>query len=95
MKRIALFFALGGIVLSGILGYFAMTGEITGKTFAYDASGNYGAQPSRRGAFVSVLRNGSPAQFRQANNFLWGLTGFCVMAAAVGVIFYRGLDDNE
>jgi hypothetical protein len=36
MKRSALLFAVGGIVLSGILGYVAISGEITGKTFAYD-----------------------------------------------------------
>lgn len=95
MKRLALFFVVGGIILSGILGYFAISGEITGKTFAYDAHANPGAQPSRRGAFVSVLRDGSPTEFRHANNFLWGVSGFCIIVAVGGIIFYRGLDDCE
>jgi hypothetical protein len=94
MKRLALFFAIGGIILSGILGYFAISGEITGKTFAFDAhAGRAGMIASRRGGFVSVLRDGSPTEFRQANNFLWGISGFCIIAAVVGVVFYRGLED--
>jgi len=94
MKRLALLFAVGGITFGGILGYFAISGEITGKTFAFDAhAGKAGMIHSRRGAFVSVLRDGSPTEFRQANNFLWGMSGFCIVAAVVGVVFYRGLDD--
>jgi len=96
MKRLALLFAVGGIILSGVLGYFAISGEITGKTFAFDAhAGKAGMIQSRRGGFVSVLRDSSPTEFRQANNFLWGMSGFCIIVAVVGIVFYRGLDDCE
>jgi hypothetical protein len=93
MKRLALLFAIGGIILSGSFGYLAISGEITGKTFAYDAHANHAASIRGRGGFVSILHDSSPAEFRQANNFFWGMSGFCILAAVVGIVFYRGLDD--
>jgi hypothetical protein len=54
MKRLALLFVIGGIILSSILGYFAISGEITGKTFAYDAHANPTASIRGRGGFVSI-----------------------------------------
>jgi hypothetical protein len=93
MKRLALLFAIGGIILSVGFGYLAISGEITGKTFAYDAHANPGASIRGRGGFVSILHDTSQVEFRQANNFLWGMSGFCILAAVVGIVFYRGLDD--
>ena len=91
MKRLALLFAVGGIILSGIFGYHAISGEITGKTTAYSFSGS--ALHRGRGTFITVSRESSPTEFRQANNLLWAMGGFCIIAAVVGVVFYRGLDD--
>jgi len=91
MKRLSLFFAVGGIILSAILGYYAISGEITGKTTAYSFSG--GRFHRGRGTLITVSRESTPTEFRQANDLLWGMTGFCIIAAVVGVVFYRGLDD--
>jgi hypothetical protein len=95
MKRLALLFTVGGIILAGVFGYVAMSGEITGKTFAYDAHANPGAQPSRRGAFVSVSHDISPTEFRHANNFLWAVSGISIVVAGLGIYFFRGIDDYE
>jgi hypothetical protein len=90
MKKYALMLAIGGIILGGILGYQAISSEITGKTFAYSFHGD---GHRGKGAFITMSRESSPIEFRQANNFFWGISGFCIFAAVVGVIFYRGLDD--
>ena len=82
MKKSALKFAVGGIILSGVFGYLAISGEITGKTFAQRFHAN-------RGYFIAVSRNSSPAEFRNANNIFWGLSGFCILAAGIGIYFFR------
>ena len=91
MKKLALLFAVGGIILGGIFGYHAISGEISGKTTAYSFSGS--AFHRDRGKFITVSRESSQTEFRQANNLLWGMSGFCIIAAVVGVVFYRGMDD--
>ena len=95
MKRSALFFAIGGIVLSVFFGYLAISGEITGKTFCYDEHANPGATIRHRGAFVCVSRGSSPTEFRRGNNFFWAFSGFSIVAAVVGIYFFRGIDNYE
>lgn len=95
MKRLALFFGIGGIILSVVFGYLAISGEITGKTFFYDEHANPGSTIRYRGAFVSVSRSSSPTEFRRGNNFFWALGGFSIVVAGIGIYFFRGIDDYE
>jgi hypothetical protein len=95
MKRLALLFAVGGIILAVIMGYAALSGEMTGRTFSYDANAHPGWNLRSRGAFVSVLRDRSPTEFRHANNFLWAVSALSIAAAGIGIYFFRGIDDNE
>jgi hypothetical protein len=95
MKKLALLFAIGGIILCVIFGYLAMAGEITGKTFFYDEHLNSGSTPRNRDGFVSVLRDKSPVEFRRGNNFFWAVSGFSIIAAGIGIYFFRDIDDND
>jgi hypothetical protein len=95
MKKLALFFAIGGIIMSVVFGYLAIAGELTGKTFFYDEHLNSGAIVRSRGGFVSVSRNKSPVEFRRGNNFFWAVSGFSVIAAGIGIYFFREIDDND
>jgi len=87
MKKSALKFAVGGIILSGVLGYFAISGEITGKTFAYHH--RYGGGTRGGDSFIAVFRDSSPTEFRNANNIFWGISGFGIIAAGIGIYFFR------
>lgn len=95
MKRLALLFAVGGIILSVVFGYLAMSGEITGKTYFYDEHANPGSRIRYRGAFVSVSRGISPTEFRHGNNLFWALGGFSIVIAGIGIYFFRGIDDCD
>jgi hypothetical protein len=90
----ALLLAIGGIMLAGVFGYVAISGEITGRTFYYDEHAHHDAG-RRGGAFVSVLHGSSPVEFRRGNNFLWALSGFGVIVAGIGIYFFREIDNYE
>ena len=94
MKRMALFFSIGGILLSVVFGYLAVAGEATGKTYFYDEHANPGATIRHRGGFVSASRDTSPTEFRRGNNFFWAMGGFSIVVAGIGIYFFRGIDDH-
>jgi hypothetical protein len=86
MKKSALSLAVGGIILSGVFGYLAISGEITGKTFAH----RFHPGQLRGGEyFIAVLRDSSPNEFRNANNLFWGMSGLSILVAGIGIYFFR------
>jgi hypothetical protein len=82
----ALAFAVIGFVFGALAGYHAISGELTGHTVDL--------KPAYRGfKTVPVEREDQPKEFRRANNFLWGIGALGFGVGALGVYFYRGLDD--
>jgi hypothetical protein len=84
----ALLTAIMAIIWAVVLGYQAISSEITGKTTYHHwrVRGNW-SEP--------VTREESPKKFRKATNALWWL---CVLSTGVSVcaaVFYRKADDPE
>ena len=74
------------LILGGVLAYQAVSSEITGKTSR--GVGRSGAW--RRNEVFT--REDSPSKFREATNFLWGLSGFCLIVSVVSFRYYRKID---
>jgi len=81
----ALFVSFGAVILAGLLGYRAISNEITG-TATYRGSRRF-SRPEL------VTRDASPAKFRQATNFLWAGSILCLAVGAVAFGFSRKLDN--
>ena len=79
-----LFLSVGALILSGVLGYRAASNEITGTATCYPS----GWKPAER-----VIRENSPAKFREATNFLWAGSIVCAVAGIVIFRLSRKLDD--
>ena len=77
-----------GIICGGIASYYAVSGEITGKTFALDTH-------DQGTLFISVSREESPQTFRRADHFLWVISLLSFGIGIGGIWFYRGLKDSE
>jgi len=73
------------------MGYHAASNEISGTAIWRKSSGwkGMGRTPAE-----FVTREGSPAKFHQATNFMWGVSGLCLIVAATAFTLYRKLDDN-
>ena len=82
----AFFVGIGAVVLSGVLGYRAASNEVSGTATYHHGLG--------RGSWSEqVTRGASPAKFREATNFLWAGSIFCVLGGALAFGFSRKLDD--
>ncbi len=82
----ALFVAIGALILGGLLGYQAISNEVTGTATYRHGFG--------RGSWSEqVTRDNSPVKFRQATNLLWAGSMLCVLAGSVAFILSRKLDD--
>jgi hypothetical protein len=78
--------AIGAIICSGILAYYAASNEWTGRAVYHEGWG--------RGARSEpVTRDASPVKFRQATNFLWGVGGLCLGVSIIVFTLYRKVDD--
>jgi hypothetical protein len=84
MARKAFFAAIGALICSGILAYWAASNELSGSATYH---------PGIRGRSVTVTRQDSPSKFREVTNITWGESGFCLVISVVGFTFYRKLDD--
>ena len=87
-KYKAMILAALGIICGGIALYYAVSGEITGKTFALDTR-------DQGTLFIPVSREESPQTFRRADHFLWAISILSFGIGIGGIWFYRGLKDNE
>lgn len=87
-KYKAIILAAMGLIGGGVAMYYAISGEITGKTFALETR-------DKGALFVPVSREESPEEFRRADHFLrvMSILGFGIGIG--GVWFYRGLKDSE
>ena len=82
----AAFAAVLFTVLAAVLGYKAVSGEITGKTICWP--------DWREGG--PVMRESAPAEFRRYANYTWVMTAYCTVWACVSVGFYWKIrDDGE
>ena len=72
-------------VAGGFAAYRATRNEITGQAIYHKGGRHDPGEP--------VMRESAPEKFRSATNLIWGASGFCFVVAAVGVVFYRKLDD--
>lgn len=71
---------VAAVIGSGAFGFYAARSEITGKAIYYELR-------PRRAIGHPVTREESPKRFREATNYKWALSIFCV---GVGVgCFYR------
>lgn len=86
VRRVALLVTIGAAVLGGVLIYKAASNEIAG------AATYYNGRKSDRGE--AVTRESSPAKFRSATNAFWVAGSLCLVASAIGCLFFRKLDDN-
>ena len=86
VRALALLVAIVGALVGGMVAYHAARNEITGKAI-YHRPRSKGSNPE------PVTREDSPAKFRQATNSLWLISGFPLVVAAIGLIFFRKLDD--
>jgi hypothetical protein len=78
----ALVIAIGALIYSALLFYWAGSNEMTGRATHYHWKDLvYQAEP--------VTRQDSPAKFREAANLKWGLGIFCALVSAGGFMFYR------
>ena len=85
VRRIALVVGIGAFIAFAVLGYKAVSNEITG-TALY--------QRYQRASRELVTRESAPEKFRWATNFLWATSGFCLLVSAGGFLFFRKLDEN-
>lgn len=83
----ALFVAIGALILGGVLGYQAVSNELSG-TATYHRGGGRGSRSEQ------VTREGSPTKFREATNLLWGGSLLCVLGGSAAFILSRKLDDS-
>ena len=88
VKRKALFLIVIGTMAGGIALYYAVSGEMSGKTYALNTHG-------KRALFVPVSRAEAPADFRHANNFFWALCVISFGIGAAGIWHYRDLKDCD
>jgi hypothetical protein len=80
--------AFAAFFCSATLAYFAVSSEITGKAVHYRPNGRtIVAEP--------VTRSGSPAQFRHAVNFKWGLSLLSAAIAAGTFMFLRKVETSD
>jgi hypothetical protein len=77
--------AAAGIICGGVAGYFAITGEMSGKTFALNTQ-------SKRPLFIPVSREDAPQDFRHANNLFWAASIFSFGITAAGIWHFRDLN---
>jgi hypothetical protein len=82
-----LFLSIAAVMLGGVLTFWAVSDEITGKAVYHEPI------PFRkRWTSEPVTRDGSPAKFRAAVNYLWAGSALCATAAIVAFRFARKLD---
>jgi hypothetical protein len=81
----ALFSAIGAMIISGFLGYQAVSNEVNGKA-------TYHRMMGRSSRFEEVTREASPAKFRAATNVVWAGSILSLLTGAVAFSFYRKLD---
>jgi len=85
-RSLALVLAVVGFIFGSLAGYHAISGELSGHSVAL--------KPAYRSfKTVPVAKANSPKEFRQANNFLWGIFVMGFGVGSLGVYFYRGLGD--
>lgn len=77
--------AAAGIICGGIAGYFAITGEMNGKTFALNTQ-------SKQPLFIPVSRENAPQDFRHANNLFWAVSIFGLGISAAGIWHFRDIN---
>jgi len=85
VRRIALLVTVCATLLGGGLIYKAARNEISGVATYYTG------RKSDRGELVT--RESSPAKFRSATNAFWVAGSLCLVASAIGCLFFRKLDD--
>lgn len=77
--------AAAGIIFGGIIGYYAVSGEITGKTYALNMQARYFQ-------FIPVTREEAPEDFRHANNIFWFMSVFSFGIGAAALWHFRDLN---
>lgn len=80
--------AAAGIIFGGIAAYYAISGEITGKTHALNMQVRYFH-------FLPVTREDAPEDFRHANNIFWGMSIFSFGIGAAAIWHFRDLKDCD
>jgi hypothetical protein len=86
-KKSFLVVAVLAMVVGGLVGYQAVSNEISGTaTYHKYISWN-------RTVPVLVTRRDSPSEFHQATNYLWMVSVLCLVVAGGGVALYRKLSD--
>ena len=78
--------AIGTIIVSGILAWQAAGNESTGQAVYRNGWG-------RGTKYELVTREASPVKFRQATNFMWGVSGLFLGASIISFVLYRKIDD--
>ena len=87
VRRTSLFIAIVAALVAGTVGYHAVTNEIHGTAIYHKPTGLRGSVSE------PVTREVEPAKFRAATNMLWAITIFAGALSAVGVGFYRKLNE--
>ena len=84
----AIALATAGIICGLITGYFAVSGELSGKTFALNTH-------SQQPVFIPVSREEAPLDFRHANNLFWVMSVFSFGITTAGIWHFRDLKDCD
>ena len=87
----AILVAIGALIFGGILAYHALSNEVTGMATYRTYGGRIGRGTVRS---EKVTREDSPLKFREATNFIWGLSGFCLVVSVASFWFYRKIDED-
>ena len=87
VRRTSLFITIVAALVAGTVGYHAVTNEIHGTAIYHKPTGLRGSVSE------PVTREVEPAKFRAATNMLWAITIFAGALSAVGVGFYRKLNE--
>jgi hypothetical protein len=90
VRRTSLFIAIVAALIAGTVGYHAVTNEIHGTAIYHKPTGLRGSVSK------PVTREVEPAKFRAATNMLWAMWAITIFAgalSAVGVGFYRKLNE--
>ena len=87
VRRVALFVAIGALIVAGNRVYRAVSSEISGTAFYVIGFG-------RTAKSELVTRDQSPRKYRVATNEYWGWGAFFLMVSVGSFVFYRRLDDT-
>ena len=90
-KRAFLLLAVVATIFGGIVGYRAVSNEVSGIAVHQEDPLRHSSGP--RIPPELVTRQSSPTKFHRVTNLLWAVSGFSLVVAVISFRCYRSLDD--